>query len=756
MHWLLSIDTALFHFINSTLANPFFDWLMPLLSGNGMPWLAAVIIALPLIFYFGSTRLRLCALLMLFVVAIGDPLVVGTVKKSVERPRPFVTQPDARLFGEAGKGYVAPLPDGSLPANANRRSFPSAHAANWFAMATVVFLFYRRSVWFMFPLAAAVAFSRVYNGVHYPSDVTVGAILGAGYAIALVIIAQMLWNFLGKRIFPAWHEKLPLLLNPESKIQSPNSPAPETRGRNLKIEWLRLGYALILITLVARWIYIHSGLISLSEDEAYQWLWSNHPALSYYSKPLGIAYIQWAGTALFGDTNLGVRFFSPVFAAILSWLILRFLAREIGARNAFLLLLTTFAMPLLVVGGIVMTIDPPLVLCWMWAVIAGWRAVQADGKTRDWLIVGLATGLAFLCKQSAIFLPVCLGIYFALQPAARRQIRQPGPWLALGILVICALPYVIWNAQHGWVNFHHLAGNAGLDSAWHPTLRHFFEFFVAEFGLLNPVFFIAILWAAFAFWKRRREKPLMLFLFCMGGPLFFGYWLYSLHSRIQPNWIAPAVPPLLCLAALFWAERPKNLKPWLTVGMILGLLVSVIMYDSDLLGKFIGKLPGDKDPSHRLRGGREAALLVENERVKFDPDAFIIADHYGSTGLFSFYSPAARAAANSSTPLVYSVDSDKPVNQMYFWDDYNYRAHRQGQNAIYVMLLNSYPLESGWFWKWLGHEPIQPGPTPPPPPVPPRIADEFESVTNLGIREVKLKDGRVFQRVEIFGCYHLK
>jgi membrane-associated phospholipid phosphatase len=756
MHWLLSIDIALFHFINTTLANPFFDWLMPLLSGNGVPWLGAVILAVPLILYFGSARLRLCALLMVLAVALGDPLVVGTVKKSVERPRPFVTQPDARLFGEAGKGYVAPLPDGSLPANANRRSFPSAHAANWFALATVAFLFYRRSARFLFPLAAAVAFSRIYNGVHYPSDVTVGAILGAGYALALMILAQMLWNFLGKRIFPAWHEKLPVLLQPETGIQTAKSSAPETGNRPSETEWLRLGYIVILVALVARWIYIHSGMISLSEDEAYQWLWSKHLALSYYSKPLGIAYIQWAGTKLFGDTDLGVRFFSPVFAAILSWLILRFLAREIGARNAFVLLLATLAMPLLVVGALLMTIDPPLVLCWMWAVIAAWRAVQPDGRTRDWLVVGLATGLAFLCKQSAIFLPVCLGIYFALQPSARVHLRRPGPWLALGILAVCALPYVIWNAQHGWVNFHHLANNAGLDSTWHPTLRYFFEFFGAELGLLNPVFFIAMLWATFAFWNRRREKPLMLFLFCMGGPLFFGYWLYSLHSRILPNWIASAVPPLFCLAALFWAERPKNLKPWLTAGMILGLLVSAIMYDSDLLGKFIGKLPGDKDPTHRLRGGREAALLVEKERARFDPGAFIIADHYGSTGLFSFYSPAARAAANSSTPLVYSIDANAPVNQMYFWDAYNYRAHRRGQNAIYAMLLDPYPLEPGWFWKWLRREPVQPGPIPPPRPVPPRIAEEFESVTNLGIREVKLKDGRVFQRVELFGCYHLK
>ena len=40
MHWLEALDTALFHFINRSLSNPLFDWLMPLLSGgNGvMHW----------------------------------------------------------------------------------------------------------------------------------------------------------------------------------------------------------------------------------------------------------------------------------------------------------------------------------------------------------------------------------------------------------------------------------------------------------------------------------------------------------------------------------------------------------------------------------------------------------------------------------------------------------------------------------------------------------------------------------------------
>lgn len=759
MHWLLSLDLALFHFINSTLANPFFDWLMPILSGQGVPWLIAVVVGAPLIVLTGSVRLKVCVVFMLLVVALGDPLVIGTLKDTVRRPRPFVVVRDARHFGQVGKDYVQPLPDGSLPRTANRHSFPSAHAANCFAVAMLMFLYYRRSGWVMFPLAAAVAFSRVYNGVHYPSDVFLGAILGSGYAVALVVLVQMGWSFLGRKLVPAWHAQMPRLLKPESAAAADARPAAE-------VEWLRLGYLVIFLALVGRWVYLGSGLIDLSGDEAYQWLWSKHLALSYYSKPPAIAYIQWAGTHLWGDTPFGVRFFSPLFAAILSLITLRFMAREGGSRAGFGLLLTTFATPLLIAGSILMTVDPPLVLCWMWAVIAGWRAVQPEGKTVHWAAVGLALGLGFLCKYTAGYQVVCWLIFFALYPPARAHLKQPGPWLALGIFCLGTAPVLIWNAQHDWVTAGHVWGDAGMTGHGNEhlsfadlvsrSLGYFGEFTSGEFGALNPVFLAGSLGAMWVAWRRRAEKPLWFFLLCMSGPVLLGHWLFSFHSRVQLNWIAVAVPPMFCLMILVWGQSRRRIAPWFAAGVVLGIAASVFMYDSDLVGRLApNKLPGEADPSHRVRGWRETAQLVETARERFDPAAFVVGDHYGTTGLCTFYSKPARSAAETSEPLVYCLDSDAPIDQFPFWDSYRYREHRQGQNALFVVHLNPYKLEPGWLWKWLSREPIQYREIPEPPRAE-RIQQQFESVTNLGVYEIQLRDGRVFHRVELFGCHHLK
>ncbi len=526
--------------------------------------------------------------------------------------------------------------------------------------------------------------------------------------------------------------------------------------------WFQLGCALIGALFLLRLVYLASDTIELTKDEAYQWLWSKHLALSYYSKPLGIALIQFAGTRLWGDIAFGVRFFSPVFAAILSLVMLRFMAREVGARQGVLLLLIVSSAPLLSIGTILMTIDPPLVLFWTLAMLAGWRAVQPAGTTKQWALAGASAGLAFLSKYSALYLIFCMALFFQLWKPARVQLRKPGPYVALLLLALSTLPVFIWNSQHNWTTIRHVADNAGIASAWKPTLRFFWDFLFTEAALLNPVFFVGALWAMAAFWKRRQENPLWLYFFCLGGPVFLGHLAYSLHSRILPNWIAPSVLPMFCLMVAYWdanwREGGRWIKGWLLGGLVLGLVAVGILHESDVIGKIVGHpLPAEMDPLRRARAWKATSVVVEQARQMLLAEgtpAFIITDHYGLTGEFTFYSPEARAAMLTQ-PLVYYRISSRPDNQLYFWPEYRYRNGRKGQNAIYVTEQDPYRLESGWFWKWLaGKEPGYAWTSAPVAP-PPLMLQEFESVKDLGVKEIKLGQ-RVFRRVQLFECRSLR
>jgi undecaprenyl-diphosphatase len=104
----------------------------------------------------------------LFAVAVADWASMG-LKALVDRPRPPLRYAQPKV--------LVPLPHDA--------SFPSGHAATSFAAATMLSFAAPRLAPFLFLLAAAVAFSRVYVGVHYPLDIVGGAVLGTIVALSI-------------------------------------------------------------------------------------------------------------------------------------------------------------------------------------------------------------------------------------------------------------------------------------------------------------------------------------------------------------------------------------------------------------------------------------------------------------------------------------------------------------------------------------------------------------------------------------------
>jgi undecaprenyl-diphosphatase len=77
------------------------------------------------------------------------------------------------------------------------KSFPSSHATNNFALATILTYYFRKYRYWFYSIAALVAFSRVYVGVHYPIDISAGAILGTSVGLLFTLIATKIdkkWN----------------------------------------------------------------------------------------------------------------------------------------------------------------------------------------------------------------------------------------------------------------------------------------------------------------------------------------------------------------------------------------------------------------------------------------------------------------------------------------------------------------------------------------------------------------------------------
>jgi len=158
---------------------------MPFLTDLNKKVPILVISGLVLVFWFvkGGKEVRLAILLLIPTILLSDQLSSSVVKFMVERPRPCHVLAGVHLLVPCGSGY----------------SFPSSHAVNNFAGALVLSYFMPRTTLWWFSFASTVAFSRVYVGVHYPTDVLGGAVIGLMCAVLILAIFEYCRRFLSKK-----------------------------------------------------------------------------------------------------------------------------------------------------------------------------------------------------------------------------------------------------------------------------------------------------------------------------------------------------------------------------------------------------------------------------------------------------------------------------------------------------------------------------------------------------------------------------
>jgi undecaprenyl-diphosphatase len=185
---LSSLDTQLLLFINHSTANAVFDVLMPALTSQGY------LLVLPFLLYAiirgvkqknvqGKTYLTaaIWSIAISFCAVSLGGWVEDVLKITIARERPCRAIEGIRLIITCPGSY----------------SLPSGHAISSFAFAVPLFLLsrdYLTMPWRIYPivLASLIAFSRIYLGVHYPTDVLAGTVLGAGIGMLSAVLWQRL------------------------------------------------------------------------------------------------------------------------------------------------------------------------------------------------------------------------------------------------------------------------------------------------------------------------------------------------------------------------------------------------------------------------------------------------------------------------------------------------------------------------------------------------------------------------------------
>lgn len=429
------------------------------------------------------------------------------------------------------------------------------------------------------------------------------------------------------------------------------------RDPALERQWLDRPAALLLaaivaLTVVRAVVAAHAGL---AEDEAYYRLWALAPAISYLDHPPMVAWMIAAGRTIAGDNPLGIRLFAVLTALVgpfALWRTALILFDPVVARRAVWL---SLAMPLLAVGGVIITPDTPSVLFWG---LAGWALAELHVSRRAdwWLAVGLFAGLGLLSKYSNLFVGAGIALWLVLLPANWRWFRSWQLWAGGALAALLALPVVIWNANHGWASF---AKQFGRVAAGHGlTATYLLELLGAYIGLASPV--IAVL-AVLGLWKvvsrAFTQADQARSMLALGTLPFLAYLVeHALHDRVQPNWVAPLYPALAICAALAVDEtwgRPRTgpllgrLAPW---GIALGFVMSGFIFVHAL--RPVVALPGARDPTSQMRGWASFASQVDRLRVA-NGACWIATSSFGTTGQLAYELRSRAPVVQLDEPLRY-------------------------------------------------------------------------------------------------------
>ncbi len=363
-------------------------------------------------------------------------------------------------------------------------------------------------------------------------------------------------------------------------------------------QWLAV-VALIVAMTVLRVVY--ASLLDLRTDEAYYWTWSKENVLSFLDHPPMIAWFIRFGTAIFGDTNLGVRF-AGIVAMGITQLLLADIVRRVTHDVRAIVLAVLMPEAALYYGLLMAKVSPdvaliPFAVAMMWALVR----LHESNDARWWLAAGAFAGLALLSKFTAIMLVPAVLAFMLVPDWRRRWLVSPYPWLAALIAAVLFLPVLIWNWQHDWASFRFQFVRATATHEW--SFRTVGEFIGLQFGLVGFILFPVVLSGVVMMaWRGYRRRDAVSILLSTAVLVPFGYFfLKSLSLRVGDTWPMFLWPIGFAAAAInIWmlpregrsARFVRSAVFWTHAAIASGIVfvVAVFLYYTIAPWNFIGKV----------------------------------------------------------------------------------------------------------------------------------------------------------------------
>jgi 4-amino-4-deoxy-L-arabinose transferase-like glycosyltransferase len=388
---------------------------------------------------------------------------------------------------------------------------------------------------------------------------------------------------------------------------------------------LSLQLSLLIIFAITLWrvVTLCFNTTDLFVDESQYWFWGQNLDFGYYSKPPMIAWVIRLFNALAGsDKTFWIRLSAPLFHLATALVLMRATRRLLGPEIEPWVGVTFVTLPAVSLSSVLVSTDTIQIL---FVSIAIWAFFGLNKRTSvvEALVLGISLGLAFLTKYSVLFMLPGVAIAIITLPSARVAWRDVIIAAVAGAIVVS--PNLWWNLSHDIATVRHTESIAHWDGAAKGSgiLVHLLggvEFVAAQFGVVGPIVFFAMLWAA---WRmiRGAASPQEKLLVWLSLPVVLLITLQALFAKAYANWAVTAFAAGTILAVWMLKDTKRGLMTSLIINGIPAILLPILtIFANDL------KLPNGDLLMKRYVGRSAISLQIADIAAKVHSDV-IVADN---------------------------------------------------------------------------------------------------------------------------------
>jgi len=286
-------------------------------------------------------------------------------------------------------------------------------------------------------------------------------------------------------------------------------------------------------------------------------------------------------------------------------------------------------------------VNMPMLLLWPAAALFFVRAYKRD-RIRDWILLGVFSGLSILCKYYSALLLAAFGVFLLISKTRRRLFLGAGPWIAVASAGVVILPHAMWALNGGLAMMASYVEDRmavhGEPPSW--FIRHFKN---AGIILGNAVLVILIPFIVFLLAKRERphipagtetgRREGMLFAaVTIGMPLLVLTAIGLSGGNVRAMWLVPVFFPLgILLTSLFSPEWTEKQWKWFRVSVIVFMVLT-------LTGVAIGNAKHSSQRKHfpAKKFTAEVSAMYREQTGK--PLEIVIGGAW-TAGMFRHYAP---------------------------------------------------------------------------------------------------------------------